>query len=361
MTTEDSQHNNLQNKETTEDLQFKFDLQRALLEDIPTPDASEAFRIFRKRNTTPEKRIKTAITAAATLLAAACILGFVFFTDMDKKEEEVHTSQLAKLGSVLYEAQPERQYIRVSLGDKTINLLPTSKQQLEGISLTDDNEIQVFNVPKDNHDETTLSVPQGQTAKIMLDDGTIIWMNADSKITFPRHFYDNGPREVKLSGEACFEVTHDEERPFNVICNGFKTTVLGTKFNIHCYDNETSRVALINGKIAVESEHQKALLNPEQSLTISKNNQMVISQADLDVVTSWMSGNFYFDGQTLQEILKEVGRWYNVSIVFTSNKHLNEKLHFNTERDKPIQNIIKQLQMICNAKIKLTDKALIVE
>lgn len=361
MTTKNDQHDHMEDNKTDKDLQFEFNLQRALLEETPSPDVDAAFSAFKKRNAPPGKHIKSLSIAAACLLAAACLIGFIFFTDMSKKETIHHTTQLARLGNVVYEAHPERQFISVSFGDKTIDISPSTNQQSEGITLTDNNEIQVFNVPKDNHNEATLSVPQGLTAKIMLDDGTIIWMNADSKITFPRHFYDKGPREVKLSGEACFEVTHDENRPFTVSCNGFKTTVLGTKFNIHSYDNEAPKITLISGKISVDNEHQVALLNPEQTLTINNEHEMDITQADLDVVTSWMTGNFYFDGQTLQEILTEVGRWYNVNIVFTNSKHLTEKLHFNTERNKPIQNIVKQLHMICNAKFQLTDKALIVD
>ncbi len=339
-----------------------FEIRRALIEDRCVVDTKAAFKAFKRKNGEAHHHSKVMKVSISFLLAAACFIGFLFVMRWTKTEDTPRNDQLAQLGNVVYEAQPQRKYICIDTGGKTIELNPTAKNQEDGIILTDNNEIQVFNVPSDNHDITTLSVPQGQQAKIMLDDGTVVWMNADSRLTFPRHFHKEGTREVELLGEAYFEVTHDEERPFIVTCNDVKTTVLGTKFNIHYYKGEKPIVTLISGKVAVTHDKQEALLNPEQAVSFSENGDDInITSADLDVVTSWMNGTFYFDGQTLQEILSEIGRWYNINIVFGSDKHLNEKLHFNTERSNSIKDIIKQLQMICTAKMRLTDKALIVD
>ncbi len=354
--------NHMHTQPSDNEMPNPFEIRRALLESRCADSTKAAFDEFKRRNGKERHHSTAKKISISVLLAAACFIGILFALRWTKAEDTPQNDQLAKLGNVVYEAQPQRKYICIDTGGKTIELDPASKNQKDGIILTDNNEIQVFNVPSDNHDITTLSVPQGQQAKIMLDDGTVVWMNADSRLTFPRHFHDKGTREVELVGEAYFEVTHDEERPFIVNCNDVKTTVLGTKFNIHYYKGEKPIVTLVSGKVSVTHDKQEALLYPEQTVSFTENGEdMDITTADLDVVTSWMNGTFYFDGQTLQEILSEIGRWYNTNIVFSSDKHLNEKLHFNTERSHSLKDIIKQLQMICTAKMRLTDKALIVD
>lgn len=360
MTTNDNNHTNREWTDETKDPKFDFALKRALLEDTPTPDVDRAFAQFKHKNS-PHSHKRAYIVSLSGLLAAACIIGFIFFAGHKRLTPNPANDHLSDLGNIVYEAQPQRQYISVSFGGKAIALDPKTGAQDEGIILNDRNEIQVFGVPADNHDEATLTVPQGKQAKIMLDDGTVIWMNADSHITFPRHFYENGPREITLKGEACFEVTHDESRPFIVNCDGFTTTVLGTKFDIRSYNGEQPKVTLINGSVSVKTRREEAILHPEQTATLNTDGETDIASADLEVVTSWMNNTFYFDGQELREILLEIGRWYNVSVVFATNKHLGEKLHFNTERNKSLNDVIRQLQMISTAKFKLTDKALIVE
>ena len=361
MTTSNETHTSPIKENDKSDMRQSFEIRRALLEDTLVPDADKAFEDFMERNNIQRKHkkgfAKTAIALLAT--AAACIIGLLIITNRNQEEPLPQHTKLAKLGNVIYESQPNRQCISICFDGKTIDL--SASNQNEGITINDNNEIQVFGVPKDNHELATLTVPQGKQAKIMLDDGTTIWMNADSKITFPRHFYESGPREVELEGEACFEVTHEENRPFIVTCGNIKTTDLGTKFNIRSYKGASSIITLINGKVDVTNGKQKAVLYPEESAQISEKGNINLATADLDVTTSWMNGQFYFDGQTLQEILTEIGRWYNVNVVFTTNKHLNEKLHLNTERDQDIKAVIKQIQMICSAKIQLTNKALIVD
>lgn len=364
MTTNNETHTPPIKENAPSEMRQSFEIRRALLEEAPVPDVDKAFKDFMKRNGNGQRHKRKVIktTIAMLVATAACFIGLLIITT-HKNHGEVspqHTT-LARLGNVIYEAQPNRQCISISFDGKTIDLNSNASKQGEGITINDNNEIQVFGVSKDNHELTTLSVPQGKQAKIMLDDGTTIWMNADSKITFPRHFYENGPREVTLEGEACFEIAHEENRPFIVTCGNVKTTDLGTKFNIRSYKESPSTITLINGKIDVNNGKQKAVLYPEEAISISEKGDMNLITADMDVTTSWMNGLFYFDGQSLQEILTEIGRWYNVNVVFTTNKHLNEKLHLNTERDQDIQAVIKQIRMICSAKIQLTNKALIVD
>lgn len=342
-----------------EDPRASFLIRRALLEDQTEDDSRRAFQRFKELNgLSQHKRRQYAISvciAAAACIAALFVVTFWHRDDFSTPEQR----SAVLLGNVVYEAQPNRQCISIHLGDKDIPL--GNANNADGIMVGEKGEIQLFNVPADNHDVVTISVPQGQTAKVMLDDSTSIMLNADSRISFPRHFYEQGPREVALQGEAMFNVTHIEDRPFTVTCKGFKTTVLGTKFNIHAYGGETPQVTLLEGRIAVSNDTQQAFLEPEQAAVVGSNNRLSIADADLEVVNGWTNGMFYYDGQTLHEILAEIGRWYNINVVFASNTHINEQLHLNADRNMPIKEMVKQLKMICTANIKLTDKALIVE
>lgn len=338
-----------------------FEVKRAMLENAPAPDAEEAYQDFLERNHIKPRKRKALWLSIATLAAAACV-GILLVIAPWKEGDNRHippmqqpNKELAKMGNVVYQAAEQRQYISISMGDKTIDLSDQSSARDAGIAITRDNIIQVFDRHLSNHDDMTITVPAGQTAKLMLDDGTKVSINAGSQLTFPHHFRKEGMREVKLYGEAYFEVTHDETRPFYVTTGGMRTKVLGTKFNVRYFKDESCRVSLTEGIVEVTHDNNDTYLKPDETAWL-RNGQLETEPTDNDLALGWLNGEFYFDGQTLQEITTEIGRWYNLNVVFANTSHLNEQLHFSADRTAPINEIVRQLQLIGNARIELRSK-----
>lgn len=342
---------------------LKFEVKRALLENTQAPDYNQAYQEFLERNhlKTRYARKKTLWISIATSAAAACIAILLILAPWKQRTWDAFPTktpnkELAKLGNVVFEASTERQYISLNMGDKMVDVSNQSSAKCAGILVTKDNIIRVFDKQMDNHEDVTLSVPAGKTAKVILDDGTQVTLNAGSQLIFPHHFREGEQREVKLLGEAFFEVTHDESRPFIVNTEGIMTKVLGTKFNVRYFPNEACQVTLAEGGVLVSHEDQMVYLNPNETASLKNEKFLETTPADMDQALGWLNGEFYFDGQTLREIMTEIGRWYNLNVVFAENGHLKEQLHFSANRTAPIHEVVRQLQMIGNARIELKSK-----
>jgi transmembrane sensor len=171
----------------------------------------------------------------------------------------------------------------------------------------------------------TLSTPKGRIYKLSLPDGTKVWLNAASSIRFPTAFTGN-QRNVEISGEVYFEVTKDMQMPFQVKVNEFTTIdVLGTEFNVNAYYNEEFlRTTLIAGAVRLQSreqeEEQRIVLKPGQQAQWKNIPALqpfkLIQDANIEKVVGWKDGYFSFDDLTLEELMREVERWYDVEVVY---------------------------------------------
>lgn len=171
----------------------------------------------------------------------------------------------------------------------------------------------------------TIVTTAGQQYKIDLPDGTKVWLNALSSISFPSKFEDK-IRRVSMKGEVYFEVANDHTKPFIVeTAQKLKIAVLGTHFNINAYDNNTTTSAtLIEGQIRLSNGSTNRILSPGQQARILKNQDdqkldeaiTVIDNANIDETIAWVNGLFYFNNHTLEQVSKELERWYNIQIVF---------------------------------------------
>ncbi|MGE8426999.1 MAG: FecR family protein [Sphingobacterium sp.] len=158
-----------------------------------------------------------------------------------------------------------------------------------------------------------LSVPFGATYHIQLEDGTRVWLNADSELEFPSIF-SGKDRIVSIKGEAYFEVAKDASHPFKVNVNGTEIEALGTAFNIntHLFDKKVKTI-LTEGKIRVSEGGQNKTIVAGHA-TISGQGKIEVKKADLEEALSWKEGYFYFDSKDLKDILGEISRWYAIQI-----------------------------------------------
>lgn len=174
----------------------------------------------------------------------------------------------------------------------------------------------------------TISTDDGGMYKVMLPDSTMMWLNASSTISFPSVF-TNGRREVVLSGEAYFDVSHDVNSPFSVAVSektdGFpvdpdiRIDVLGTEFNVSAYpDNQSIQTTLVQGRVQIRDRFGSLFMKPNQRVVINtKNTPMVLEDVgDLGVVLAWKEGYFQFVDTSVEQMMKEVGRWYGVGIEY---------------------------------------------
>jgi len=207
-----------------------------------------------------------------------------------------------------------------------------------------------------------LSTPRGMDFKVILPDGSEVWINAESTIEFPAAFLGN-ERRVLLKGEAYFKVARNEECPFVVISDRMKVRVLGTEFNFKSYASETSHVSLVKGSVEVlraDAEQPDAMLNPGQDAWSDENGQIHVREIDTYGVTQWISGFFYFDDLPLVEILRELGRWYNLGVVFRNTAAMHYKIHFSASRHEGIEQAVGSLNRLRKARIAIEGTDIVV-
>jgi transmembrane sensor len=162
-------------------------------------------------------------------------------------------------------------------------------------------------------------IPKGKRSRILLEDGTQVWLNADSKLEYGDNFLDGKTREVTLKGEAFFEVTPDRSRPFIVHIQGVDIKVLGTAFNVKGYDGELKvEATLVHGKISVAGKGDKdqVTLAANQRAVFLKERKKVLveNNVETDNYTSWRKGVLVFEDQPVAEILPILERTFDVTI-----------------------------------------------
>lgn len=161
------------------------------------------------------------------------------------------------------------------------------------------------------------SVNKGQKLKIHLPDGTIVWLNSESSLSYPDRFVDS-VRMVELKGEAFFEVMKNPDVPFIVKSGDLTTTVIGTSFNFRSYDDQPANISLVSGKIFVNSmDHPEAIyLEPGERLNYFPNEKRFLKDRfNKKAETGWKDGIIYFEEAGFDEVVKTLERWYGVEII----------------------------------------------
>lgn len=163
----------------------------------------------------------------------------------------------------------------------------------------------------------TMTTPRARQYNLELSDGTKVWLNASSSITFPTSFTAN-ERKVTITGEVYFEVAKDKTRPFRVSVNEMVVNVLGTHFNVNAYEDEaTVNTTLLEGSVLITEKSKKILLKPGQQAEKQNSGAIVVNNnVNLDEVMGWKNGVFYFENASLQMVLRQLSRWYDVDVIF---------------------------------------------
>ena len=196
-----------------------------------------------------------------------------------------------------------------------------------------------------------VSTPAATTTLVTLNDGTKVMLNANSTLEYPVSFDDAEVREVRLKGEAHFEVTKNPHRPFVVKAGEMQTQVLGTIFDVKAYRKDAPKVTLMQGKVKVSNADTEVEMRPGQTATLQAD-KIVVSKASSSA-SDWLEGDFDMDQVTLAEAMSDIGAWYNKTVVFQSQANMGKLIHFRFSRRASLQEIITALNEMGVARIRM--------
>jgi transmembrane sensor len=293
------------------------------------------------------KRMLWRWSAAASLLILISISAIIWTSSNTQKTELIasasSTTDVAagKEGAILT-LDDGRTIVLDSLGNQ---LLTTEN----GTTITLRNGQLIYkatNTAPETVSYNTMTTPRGRQFQLVLPDGSKVWLNAASSIRYPTVF-TNKERKVEITGEAYFEVAHNRTAPFLVKMNNeTEVEVLGTQFNINSYDNEESiNTTLLEGSVKVTNNEGTTVLKPGQQAKITGSKKIqVLTEVNLEKVMAWKNGVFNFQDATLQEVMRQLERWYDIEVVYEGKI---PKLEFfgKMGKDLSLANVLRGLEM----------------
>jgi transmembrane sensor len=190
----------------------------------------------------------------------------------------------------------------------------------------------------------TISTAKGETYQLRLPDGTNIWLNASSNLTYTTVLLKDGVRNVKLEGEAYFEVAKDKQHPFIVKTGKQQVEVLGTHFNINAYaDDALIKTTLLQGAVKIYNNGQSQLLKPGQQAEVGNKGINLLDNVDVEEAVAWKNGDFQFN-ENLESIMAKIARWYDVEVVYQNKPATDLTFSGKISRSRNISGILKMLE-----------------
>lgn len=303
------------------------------------------------------------------LVAAAAILivfgaGLYFYLDKNNPAVPVYANDIPSKGkntATLTLANGEK----IELSEARIGKL--ADQAGIQISKTKDGQL-IYEVKEEANAPAnkwnTLSTAKGETYMVRLPDGTKVWLNNASALKYPATFSNLNKRSVELNGEAYFEVAKDQRHPFVVKTAEQEVEVLGTHFNINSYTDENStRTTLLEGAVKVSLVNailSKVIKPGEEVLNIQQ--QLQVRPANIKDALAWRSGYFRFNNETLESIMRQVSRWYDVEVVYEGNQKELASLTFwgIVSKEKNVSEVLKMIERAEKVKFKINGRTITV-
>jgi transmembrane sensor len=189
--------------------------------------------------------------------------------------------------------------------------------------------------------------PNAIRSSVKLADGSIVYLNSASKLNYPVTFTGKN-REIELSGEAYFEVTHIQDRPFIVKAGSMQIKVLGTHFNVKAYKNEnTITTTLIEGKVELKAKNEKpCILTPNQQAIFNKNtNELAVNNVEANNYAIWRNDELFFERETFTEIAQKLERKFSVNIQIKSSALQNEQFSGHFKRAQSVIEVLDKMKL----------------
>jgi len=290
--------------------------------------------------------------AAAAMILITLSIGFYFYTkDTLKPNETQYANDIGPGGN--------KATLTLADGSK-ISLTDAKNGQLaeqSGITITKSADGQLIYTISDLRPQTsdleynTIETPTGGQYKIVLPDGTKAWLNAASSLRYPVRFTGK-ERRVEITGEAYFEVVHNRLMPFMVVGEEQTVKVLGTHFNINSYADEGNiRTTLVEGSVEVSNKVIVKVLLPGQQ-SVLKNTDLTVTEANIEEAIAWKNGYFRFNGETIENIMRKLSRWYNIEVRY-EGKVSDESFYGTISHFKNISEVLKMLELTKGVHFKI--------
>ena len=233
-------------------------------------------------------------------------------------------------------------------------------QQLKGENFVNDGKQLVYHEQENGKriQWHTLSVPRGGEYKLVLADGTRVWLNAASELMYPDHFSAD-QRKVVLKGEAYFEVTKDVKRPFSVVLGDMEVKVLGTSFNVSAYPGVKRQTTLIEGQVAVNWHRQQVVIRPGQQAVETDEGLRVASVNVMNYV-GWKEHRFVYENKLLGEVLEDLERWYDVEVFVMHDEIRNLHLTANLPKYENMDKVLEIIEYAACVKFEVKGRTVVV-
>lgn len=302
---------------------FPDNQSRAMLENILGTESGQSAKVYPMP---AERRFVTRRLVAAVLLVCMGLAAVVYLMNSSAASEEQVAVTVAPTTANTAQIFPGGEKAYLTLADGSVIVLDTAgngmvtMQGSSKVMKVDDRLVYdggtaagaplVYN---------TISTPRGGEYRIVLSDGTRVWLNAASSLRFPSAF-TGADRSVSLTGEAYFEVSKNTGKPFKVeLNNEMEIEVLGTSFNVMAYEDEQAvKTTLVEGKVKMSRSGQNVQLLPnQQAITEREGTDIRVAPADVEEAIAWKEGLFYFNNDNILSIMRKLSRWYNVEVHYS--------------------------------------------
>ena len=195
--------------------------------------------------------------------------------------------------------------------------------------------------------------PNGVKSRLQLPDGSKAWLNSGSKLSYLSTFSDT-LRDVMLEGEAFFEVTKDEAKPFIVRTPYFEATVLGTSFSVQAYEGQAPKTSLVEGLVRVSTGRESKLIHPGEQAVVT-GEELVLRPFDYNRAVGWKDGILYFDEDSLARIFQKLEKWYDVEIT-PASAGLPSARYSGFHKDESLERVLEQMSYSVNFNYSIEDK-----
>lgn len=299
---------------------------------------------------TRRQQLKRLFTYAAILVVAFLVISPVLFFNKNDNKTVIVEAKLPVIKAGGFKA------MIIASDGSTLNIEDIDKKvEIDGASVEKNNGTLNYakspkttaqsNSKKTEVQYNTIVIPKGGEYKVVLEDGTQVWLNSNSKLIFPVKF-SNSVREVQLEGEGYFEVSKESTRPFVVTTAKSKIRVYGTSFNVSSYlnDAEDEVITLATGRIGVTVGDSEYLLEPRQQIVMSKDSVPKIHEVNPKYYCEWNRGIITFENESLDDIMRKLSRWYEIEVDF--DDEVLKELIFTGDLDR-YTNFNEVLNMIC--------------
>ena len=306
------------------------------------------------------RKIKWFPYAAAIVLILS--VGGVFYFSGDKEQTEIlpiakNEVQVPGSRAVLIlpdgrKVDLENEVLRSDLAQSD-SLLLVSARSLKYRDIDSPDTTEIFH---------TLEIPRGGEYLLTLSDGTMIYLNSESTLSFPVKFQGK-ERKVYLTGEAYFKVAKNTEHPFVVTAGELEVLVTGTTFGVRAYKDEKDiQTTLESGRVTVRVEGKSVKLVPNKQVLFNKSTMgLEVRDVDVDLYLAWADGRLVYDNCPLEKILTDLGRWYNIDVFYSRDELRSYQFSLNMKKHEEFTQVLELIGKTGEVQFEIKDNTVIVK